>query len=66
MSGYFNRQPVLYVRRDGKIIEGHLSAAMIYDDDGNEAATVGSFVDLTERIEYGAGAEQNPGAAFTF
>jgi two-component system NtrC family sensor kinase len=42
---------VLYVRRDGKIIEGHLSAAMIYDDDGNEAATVGSFVDLTERIE---------------
>ena len=49
--GVFPPQPVLYVRRDGKIIEGHLSAAMIYDDDGNEAATVGSFVDLTERIE---------------
>jgi two-component system NtrC family sensor kinase len=49
--GVFQPQPVLYVRRDGKIIEGHLSAAMIYDDDGNEAATVGSFVDLTERIE---------------
>ena len=49
--GVFPPQPVLYVRQDGKIIEGNLSAAMIYDDDGNEAATVGSFVDLTERIE---------------
>ncbi len=49
--GVFPPQPVLYVRQDGRIIEGHLSAAMIYDDDGNEAATVGSFVDLTERIE---------------
>jgi len=49
--GVFPPQPVLYVRQDGKIIEGHLSAAMIYDDDGNEVATVGSFVDLTERIE---------------
>jgi len=49
--GVFPPQPVLYVRQDGRIIDGHLSAAMIYDDDGNEAATVGSFVDLTERIE---------------
>jgi len=49
--GVFPPQPVLYVRQDGRIIEGHLSAAMIYDDDGNEVATVGSFVDLTERIE---------------
>lgn len=49
--GVFPVQPMLYVRRDGKIIEGNLSAAMIYDDDGKEVATVGSFVDLTERIE---------------
>jgi len=49
--GIFPPQPVLYVRQDGKIIEGNLSAAMIYDDDGNETATVGSFVDLTERID---------------
>jgi len=49
--GVFPAQPVLYVRQDGKIIEGNLSAAMIYDDDGNETATVGSFVDLTERID---------------
>ncbi|MBW2219790.1 MAG: PAS domain S-box protein [Deltaproteobacteria bacterium] len=49
--GTFPHQSVLYVRRDGKIIDGHLSAAMIYDDEGNEVSTVGSFVDLTERIE---------------
>jgi len=49
--GMFRSQPVIYVRRDGRTIEGNLSAAMIYDDDGNEVATVGSFVDLTERIE---------------
>jgi two-component system NtrC family sensor kinase len=49
--GMFRSQPVVYVRRDGKSIEGSLSAAMIYDDEGNEVATVGSFVDLTERMD---------------
>ena len=49
--GIFRSQPTLYVRQDGKKIDGNLSAAMIYDDDGKEVATVGSFVDLTERIE---------------
>ncbi len=49
--GILRSLPVVYVRRDGRSIEGNLSAAMIYDDDGNEVATVGSFVDLTERIE---------------
>lgn len=49
--GMFRSQPVVYVRRDGKSVEGSLSAAMIYDDDGNEVATVGSFVDLTERMD---------------
>jgi len=50
-AGTFPPQSVLYVQRDNKTIEGHLSAAMIYDDDGNEVYTVGSFVDLTERLE---------------
>ncbi|MDA3896937.1 MAG: PAS domain S-box protein [Desulfobacteraceae bacterium] len=49
--GTFPPQSVLYVREDGKSLEGHLSAAMIYDDDGNEVATIGSFVDLTQRLE---------------
>jgi two-component system NtrC family sensor kinase len=47
----FRSQPVIYVRRDGKTVEGSLSAAMIYNDEGNEVATVGSFVDMTERME---------------
>jgi two-component system NtrC family sensor kinase len=50
-QGILRSLPVVYVRRDGRSVEGNLSAAMIYDDDGNEVATVGSFVDLTERIE---------------
>lgn len=49
--GMLRAHPMLYVRQDGEIIDGMLSAAMIYDDDGNEVATVGSFVDMTERIE---------------
>ncbi|MFH2046006.1 MAG: PAS domain S-box protein [Pseudomonadota bacterium] len=49
--GMFRSQPVHYVRKDGKTIEGNLSAAMIYDDNGNEVTSVGSFVDITERIE---------------
>ncbi len=49
--GILRSYPMLYVRQDGQVIDGSLSAAMIYDDDGNEVATVGSFVDMTERIE---------------
>ena len=37
--GMFPPQSVLYIRRDGKTIDGHLSAAMIYDDEGNEEET---------------------------
>ncbi len=49
--GMLRSYPMLYVRRDGVTIDGTLSAAMIYDDAGNEVATVGSFVDMTERIK---------------
>ncbi len=49
--GMLRAFPLLYVRRDGEVIDGNLSAAMVYDDKGNELATVGSFVDLRERIE---------------
>jgi two-component system NtrC family sensor kinase len=41
----------VYVRHDGTVVDGNLSAAMIYDADGKEIATVGSFVDLKERLE---------------
>ncbi len=49
--GRLNAYPMVYVRQDGTVIEGSLSAAIIYDSSGKEIATVGSFVDLKERLE---------------
>jgi len=49
--GRLKAYPMVYVRRDGEVVEGTLSAATIYDGNGNEIATVGSFVDLRERLE---------------
>jgi PAS domain S-box-containing protein len=49
--GKLNAYPMVYVRRDGTVVEGNLSAAIIYDADGKEIASVGSFVDLKERLE---------------
>jgi PAS domain S-box-containing protein len=43
--------PVVHVRRDGKIVEGTLSASIVYDREGREGFTVGIFVDLNERLE---------------
>jgi two-component system NtrC family sensor kinase len=50
-AGRLRSYPMLWVRRDAEVIEGTLSAAMIYDARGNEVASVGSFVDLRERLE---------------
>ena len=49
--GKLNAYPMVYVRQDGTVVEGNLSAAIIYDSNGKEIATVGSFVDLKERLE---------------
>jgi two-component system NtrC family sensor kinase len=49
--GRLKAYPMVYVRRDGEVVEGTLSAATIYDTNGNDIATVGSFVDLRERLE---------------
>ncbi len=49
--GRLNAYPMVYMRQDGEVIEGSLSAAIIYDSSGKEIATVGSFVDLKERLE---------------
>jgi PAS domain S-box-containing protein len=43
--------PIVHVRRDGEIVEGNLSAAIIYDAHGKEIASVGIFVDLKERLQ---------------
>ena len=50
-GGRLKAYPMVYVRRDGEVVEGTLSAATIYDANGKEFATVGSFVDLRERLE---------------
>ena len=49
--GRLNTYPMVYVRRDGEVVEGNLSAAIIYDAKGNEIASVGSFVDLRDRLQ---------------
>ena len=49
--GKLNTYPMVYVRRDKKIIEGTLSAAIIYNSEGKEIASVGSFVDLRDRLD---------------
>lgn len=43
--------PMVYVRHDGQVVEGNLSAAIIYDAKNKEIASVGSFVDLRDRLE---------------
>jgi two-component system NtrC family sensor kinase len=49
--GKLKAYPMVYVRRDGTVVEGNLSAAIIYDTRGKEIASVGSFVDLKERLD---------------
>jgi two-component system NtrC family sensor kinase len=49
--GRLNVYPMVYVRQDGTVVEGNLSAAIIYDANGKEIASVGSFVDLKDRLE---------------
>jgi PAS domain S-box-containing protein len=48
--GKLRSYPMVYVRRDGDIIEGNLSAAIIHNAQGKEIASVGIFVDLKERL----------------
>ena len=50
--GRLNTYPMVYVRRDGEVVEGNLSAAIIYDANGKEIASVGSFVDLRDRCRW--------------
>jgi two-component system NtrC family sensor kinase len=49
--GRLHSYPMVYVRRDETIIEGNLSAAILYDENGKEVASVGIFVDLNERLD---------------
>jgi PAS domain S-box-containing protein len=42
--------PIVHRRKDGELIEGDLSASLMYDEKGNEIASVGIFKDLRERL----------------
>ncbi|MBW2064110.1 MAG: PAS domain S-box protein [Deltaproteobacteria bacterium] len=50
-KGILRSYPMVHVRRDGEIIEGNLSAAMLYDSGGEEIASVGIFADLKEFLD---------------
>ncbi|MFH1350164.1 MAG: PAS domain S-box protein [Pseudomonadota bacterium] len=49
--GRLRSYPMVLIRKDGEIVEVQLSAAIIYDLQGKEVASVGIFVDLKERLD---------------
>ncbi len=50
-KGLLKFYPVVFIKQDGTIAEGNLSASIVYDENHNEIATVGIFTDLKERLE---------------
>ena len=48
--GKLSSFPIFHRRKDGELIEGDLSASFIYDEKGNEIASIGIFKDLRERL----------------
>ncbi len=50
-KGLLKFYPVVFIKQDGEIAEGDLSASIVYDENHNEIATVGIFIDLKERLE---------------
>jgi PAS domain S-box-containing protein len=49
-AGRLKALPMVHKNRWGEMIDGSLSASIIYDDKGNEIATVGIFTDLRSRM----------------
>ena len=50
-KGRLKFYPVVLLKKDGQIAEGNLSASIVYDENRQEMATVGIFMDLKERLE---------------
>jgi len=50
-KGRLAAYPMVYVRQDGGIVEGNLSASIIYDSEEKEVGLVCIFTDLKERLE---------------
>ncbi|MCJ8500207.1 PAS domain-containing sensor histidine kinase [Desulfatitalea alkaliphila] len=49
-KGKLRGYPLTFMHKDGRAVEGTMSASIIYDKDGGETASVGFFVDLGERL----------------
>jgi PAS domain S-box-containing protein len=49
-EGRLKSLPMVHRNRWGEMIDGSLSASIIFDDKGNEMATVGIFTDLRSRM----------------
>ncbi len=50
-KGRLKFYPVVLLKKDGQIAEGNISASIDYDENRQEIATVGIFMDLKERLE---------------
>ncbi len=50
-KGKLNSYPLNFKKSDGEFVEGNLSASFLYDEKGQEIASVGLFVDLKERLK---------------
>jgi len=50
-KGKLNSYSLNFKKENGEFLEGNLSTSLIYDEKGNEVATVGLFVDLKERLQ---------------
>lgn len=50
-KGKLNSYPLTFTNENGERVEGNLSASIMYDEKGNELASVSIFVDLKERLK---------------
>ncbi len=48
--GKLKSYPITFKNTNGEETEGNFSAALLYDEQGNEIASVGTFVDLSEHL----------------
>ncbi len=49
--GKLNSYVLNFKKNNGELVEGNLSASILYDEKGDELATVGLFVDLKEQLQ---------------
>jgi PAS domain S-box-containing protein len=49
-TGKISSFPIIHRRKDGELIDGDLSAALIYNEEGEEIASVWIFKDMRERL----------------